>query len=226
MDQQDERDQRGFVFRQNRALAMASLGRIAEARAQLATLRAEFAERGPSVALAASAYTGNRLELLAGDPAAAVAFGEECCSLLDELGQQGFLSTAAADLAEAYYQLGRLEAADAWTGRAKELGASDDAMTQMLWRQVRAKVLARRGEHGEAERLAREALAIGEQTDMLDYQAAAYADLGEVLSLAGRHEEAAEALEQALVRYERKENLVMAGRVRARLEALREGAPA
>jgi hypothetical protein len=33
--------------------------------------------------------------------------------------------------------------------------ASDDAITQMLWRQVRAKLLAPRGEHAEAERLAR-----------------------------------------------------------------------
>ena len=94
----------------------------------------------------------------------------------------------------------------------------------MLWRQVRAKVLARRGEHAEAERLAREAVAIGEETDMLDAQGDAYADLAEVLSLAGRPKEAAEALEQALARYERKGNVVMAERMRERLSALREEA--
>jgi class 3 adenylate cyclase/tetratricopeptide (TPR) repeat protein len=225
LDDQDGREQRGHEFHLNRVQAMAMLGHIDEARVQLIDLRAEFAERGARLALAASAYTCNRLELLAGDPAAAVAFGEECCSLLDELGQQSFLSTTSGALAEAYYQLGRLEAADTWALRGRELGASDDAMTQMFWRQVRAKVLARRNEYPEAERLAREAVAIGEQTDMLDYQAAAYADLGEVLSLAGRHEEAAEALKQALVRYERKQNLVMTGRVRALLAALREASP-
>ena len=80
----------------------------------------------------------------------------------------------------------------------------------MLWRQVRAKVLARRGEHAEAERLAREAVAIGEKTDMLNAQGDAYADLAEVLLLGGQADEAAAALEQALDRYERKENLVMA----------------
>jgi hypothetical protein len=50
--------------------------------------------------------------------------------------------------------------------------------------------------------------------------AGAYADLGEVLSLAGRADEAAVALAEALARYERKENLVMAERTRARLAEL------
>ena len=86
----------------------------------------------------------------------------------------------------------------------------------MLWRQVKAKVLARRGEHAEAERLAREAVAIGDETDMLDAQGDAYADLAEVLLLAGKPDEAAGALEQALERYERKGNLVSAERARTR----------
>ena len=101
-------------------------------------------------------------------------------------------------LAQALYALDRLDEADAWAGRAAELGASDDASTQMLWRQVRAKVLARRGEHAEAERLAREAVAIGEETDLLDAQGDAYADLAEVLLLTDKPDEAAAALEQAL----------------------------
>jgi hypothetical protein len=63
-------------------------------------------------------------------------------------------------------------------------------------------------------------VAIGEETDLLDAQGDTYADLGEVLSLADRAQEAASALEQALDRYERKGNLVMAGRTRERLESL------
>ena len=70
--------------------------------------------------------------------------------------------------ARALYELDRLDDAEAWAARAAELGASDDTMTQMLWRQVKAKVLARRGEHAEAEQLAREAVAIGEDTDQLN----------------------------------------------------------
>ena len=82
-------------------------------------------------------------------------------------------------------------------------------------------MLARRGEHAEAERLAREAIEINDATDMLNEQAGAYADLAEVLALGGSSEGAAEALKQALARYERKENVVMAERVRARLAELR-----
>jgi tetratricopeptide (TPR) repeat protein len=118
-----------------------------------------------------------------------------------------------------------LKAAEACASQAAELGASDDALTQMLWRQVRAKVLARRDEHAEAERHAREAVAVGEETDMLDAQGDTYADLAEVLSLAGRPKEATEALEQALARYERKGNLVSAQRGQTRLAALRAAAP-
>jgi tetratricopeptide (TPR) repeat protein len=141
------------------------------------------------------------------------------------LGERSILSTAAGRLAKALYALDRLDEADAWAGRAAELGASDDMFTQMLWRQARAKVLARRGELAEAERLAREAVAIGEKTDLLDAQGETYSDLAEVLLLAGKPDEEAAALEQALARYERKGNVVMAGRARSRLDELHHGAP-
>ena len=95
----------------------------------------------------------------------------------------------------------------------------------MLWRQVRAKVLARRGEVDEAERLVREALAVSEKTDFLDAQGDVYADLAEVLSLAGRSKEAAGALEQALGCYERKGNLVSTQRTRTRLTEVLHAAP-
>jgi hypothetical protein len=79
--------------------------------------------------------------------------------------------------------------------------------------QVKAKALARRGELAEAERLARDAVAICDETERLDSQGDAYASLAEVVLLAGRADESAAALRQALDRFERKENLAMAGRV-------------
>jgi hypothetical protein len=87
----------------------------------------------------------------------------------------------------------------------------------MLWRQAQAKVLAHRGEHAVAERLVREAVAIGAETDMLNSQADADSDLGEVLVLVDRPEEAADAYERALSRYEAKGNVVRAARMRERL---------
>ena len=55
---------------------------------------------------------------------------------------------------------------------------------------------------------------------MLDRQGDAYADLAEVLLLVGKVDDAAGALEQALGRYERKENIASAGRARTRLREL------
>ena len=88
----------------------------------------------------------------------------------------------------------------------------------MLRRQVRGKVLARRGEHDEAERLAREAVALAAETDMLNAHAGALIDLAEVHALAGQ--DARAALERALALYEHKGNLVLAERTRSRLAEL------
>ena len=65
------------------------------------------------------------------------------------------------------------------------------------------------------------AVAIIDQTDGLNFQGEALCDLADVLATAGRSEEAAAALEQALERYERKKNLAMVAQVRPRLEELR-----
>jgi class 3 adenylate cyclase/tetratricopeptide (TPR) repeat protein len=204
-----------------RAGTLAMLGHFDEARTILAESRAELAERGAGVLLAnITAFESVWVELWAGDPAAALEFGSEGWRLYLELEERGFLPGAAGNLAQALYALDRLDEADAWAGRAAELGTSGDPWNEMLWRQVRAKVLARRGEYAEAERLAREAVAICDETDMLDAQGDVYADFAEVLELTGKTTEAAAVLEQARTRYERKENLVMAERARARLAEL------
>ena len=96
--------------------------------------------------------------------------------------------------------------------------------SEWLWRQVQARVLAHRGEHAQAELLAREAIAILDRADGLTHQGDGYWDLAEVLAAANRRDEAADALEQALDRYRRKKNLAMVAQVQPRLEALRAGA--
>jgi class 3 adenylate cyclase/tetratricopeptide (TPR) repeat protein len=220
VDEQKAPGEWDYFLRRPRAHALAMVGRFEEARAILAEARAELADRGGELALALTMDSSGEVALLAGDPASAVEFGEEAFGLFGELGEKRAQSAAAGALAQALYALDRLEEAEAWAARAAELGTSHDAWIGMLWRQVRAKVLARRGEHEEAERLAREAVAVGEDTDWLDGQGDAHADLAEVLALADRPQEAVGALEEALARYERKENIVMAERVRARLTEL------
>ena len=115
----------------------------------------------------------------------------------------------------------RLDDAALWAARAAQLGASDDAYTQFLWRQVEAKLHAARGDQERAVQLAHEALAIAEATDMTNQQGQAHLDLAEVLLLGGDTAGAAAALEQALARYVRKGNVVLQARVAGRLAELR-----
>jgi tetratricopeptide (TPR) repeat protein len=136
------------------------------------------------------------------------------------MGERGWLSTQAGELGHVLCTLGRHDEAEEWARKSSELGGSDDIMTQMIWRQVLARVQVNRGQVGEAERLAREAVDYGERTDMLVSRGAAHLDLAEVLELAERRGEAAEEVEKALSLFERKGDLSMAGQARARLERL------
>jgi class 3 adenylate cyclase/tetratricopeptide (TPR) repeat protein len=207
-----------------RAGALAMLGDFVEARGILGRMRTELAERGGGLLLAnINAFESVDVELLAGVPAVAAEFAAEGFRQHEELGEMTFLSAAAGNLAKAMYALDRFDDAEAWADRAADLGATE-TVTEMTWRQVKAKVLARRGDHAEATRLAREAVALGEETDSPDAQGGAHADLAEVLLLGGQRDEAVAALEKAIDRYERKGNLVSARHARARLAALRDPA--
>src|SRR5205807_1668284 len=78
------------------------LGRFDEARSLLAEVRAELADRGALLQLGiATGLDSMDLELLAGDPGAAVAFGEAGCRLFEQLGERAFLSTVAGGLEQA-----------------------------------------------------------------------------------------------------------------------------
>jgi hypothetical protein len=100
---------------------------------------------------------------------------------------------------------------------SEDLAADDDVITQSLWRGVRATVLARRGGLAEAERLARQAVALAERTDFVNHQAESHAVLGAVLGWRGRYEGSQAELREALRLYEEKGNLMAAMEVRADL---------
>jgi tetratricopeptide (TPR) repeat protein len=165
------------------------------------------------------------IETLAGDPSAAERAVRASCELLEELGEVGYRFVAVSQLAASLYFLERLDEAEELTREAEEFAPIDDIAAQILWRQVRAQVLARRSEHDEAERIAREAVALAGETDMLNWHGAVHADLAEVYAFAGRVEESRAQLELALVFYERKGNGVAAARVRGRLAELQEATP-
>jgi tetratricopeptide (TPR) repeat protein len=99
----------------------------------------------------------------------------------------------------------------------RELGDERDVATQTAWRQAQALMCAHRGQHEQADRLVREALAITTQTDSLNTQGDVLCDLAEVLERADRQQEARTVLEEALERYKQKQNLAMVAQVHRRI---------
>jgi hypothetical protein len=160
------------------------------------------------------------IALYIGDYDAAAGHLHELCDWLEEQGLLGYLCTFASDLGRVLCSLGRFDEAEPLARRGRELAEKGDATAQASWRRTQALVHVHCGAYAEAERLAREAVEIMEQTDGLNFQGNALCDLAEVLLAAGRDEEAAAALVDALGRYERKHNLPMARRVRERLAGL------
>ena len=196
-------------------------GRFEEGRELAARANSILEELGRPIELYTLAFWSAPLELLAGDPVAAEREAAWACDGLEACGEKGFLSTMATLLAEALYAQGRLDEAEAAVQRSREVATSDDFNAQAAWRASQAKILARRGELEEADRLAREAIEIIDRSDELSHQGDFRVGLAEVLQVAGRTDESIPVLEEALARYEQKENRVSADATRALLVELR-----
>jgi class 3 adenylate cyclase/tetratricopeptide (TPR) repeat protein len=181
-------------------------------------------EFGQQLWLAAGGMAMWQVETLAGDDVAAETAIRRSCELLEVLGDIGYRGVAMSQLASSLCSTGRLDEATELAQTAEEITPSDDVAAQMLWRQARGRILARRGDHAEAERLAREAVALAEDTDMVNFHADALAASAEISGLGGRADEAREQLEQALALYEQKGNLVAAASTRRELDRLATGA--
>ena len=113
-----------------------------------------------------------------------------------EMGDQGARATFAAYLADALCAAGRYDEATLYSEIAEELTASDDLVTQVLWRCARAKAFAHRGESDQARRLASQAVELAAPTDWLDLQATAFLSAAEATGDATFVERARECYEQ------------------------------
>jgi DNA-binding SARP family transcriptional activator/tetratricopeptide (TPR) repeat protein len=167
---------------------------------------------------AGSAVATAVVEKLAGELAAAEAAYRSALRLYGEQGNLGFESTLAAELAAVLVERGRDDEAFRLTELAERNAAADDVHAQTRWRGVRGRVLAGRGLHEDALRLACDATQIASATDWLPLQADGLIDLGIVLRLAGRSDEAISEIERALQLYEGKGNVVGAAHCAALLE--------
>ena len=113
--------------------------------------------------------------------------------------------------------LGRDDEAERYSAPASETATAGDSYAGRSGGRARAKVRGAAGDYGEAERLARDAVALAEATDSLTLHGDALTSLAEVLRTTGRDEEAVACLARALRLYEAKGNVAAAGRARALL---------
>jgi tetratricopeptide (TPR) repeat protein len=163
------------------------------------------------------------VRLLAGQPEIAEPPLRAGVRELASIDDSATYATTAAMLAQAVYAQGRVEEAGELCVLAAGAAPADDIVTQVIWRGVRAKVLARGGEHERAQALAREAVALVEPTDLLSHRGDAMLDLAEVLLSGGRGDESREAARLALELYESKGNIAASTRGRALLHGGSEG---
>ena len=203
----------------NRALLLAMLDHLDEARVLAGGAESQLRELGhPDTAH----HWLAEIARLAGDFDEAIRHQRVYCEDLEAAGRHAELSTYAAELGRLLCTTGHYDEAEPLAERGRELGDPEDAATQVAWRAAMALVSSARGQHAEAERLAREAVAWAERTDGLRHHGDAYFDLGQILEAAGKPEAAAVAYRDALERYERKQIIPLARRVRDRLSALQE----
>jgi tetratricopeptide (TPR) repeat protein len=152
-------------------------------------------------------HAAGRIEALSGDWAASARVLTPSCLELERMGDLGHLSSLAPQLVDALYGLERFDEAWQWAEKASAASIEDDLDSQVATRRVRAKLLARRGELDDALRVGREAVELAGRSDYLQETALAWADLAEVHRLAGRRDDAAAALEQAIRIHEGKGNV-------------------
>ena len=200
-----------------RGLLLAMLDRVEEAWA----VALPAAERVREFGMANIGEFLAEIALVSGDSETAAAYLRDACDALEAIGNSGELSTYAPTLGRVLCKLGRYHEAEPLAQRGRELGDPEDVLTQQAWRQTQSLVHSARGQHAEAERLAREAVEFSLLTDSPLHQGSALCDLAEVLAAAGRRGEAAAALREALDRYDRKQIIPLARRTRERLDALR-----
>jgi tetratricopeptide (TPR) repeat protein len=194
-------------------------GRLELARSLFAASNAAFADLGLELHHVLS-HSEAVVEMLAGDFAAAELRLRRGFEILESMGENYLRSTTAAYLARAVLAQGRNEEAD-WLSEVSEgLAEPDDIATQILWRGVRARVLAEASRFDEAERLAREAVALAEHTDLLNDRADVLVDLAAVLEADGRAAEASATVTAAIRLYEMKGNTLAAEVARAKLDVL------
>jgi hypothetical protein len=144
----------------------------------------------------------------------------ESCQAFEQIGDQGRLSSASANLTRLLYMQGRFGDADRYSRIAESAASEDDIEPQIFWRGTRAKLVARAGDARLAEQLSNTAVMLARETDFVLHHGAALSDRAEVMTLLDRPDLAARDLEELIAAYERKGIRLSLVEARNRLQAL------
>ncbi|HKB27685.1 MAG TPA: adenylate/guanylate cyclase domain-containing protein, partial [Candidatus Limnocylindrales bacterium] len=198
-------------------------GEFEVARSLCERSRSLVADLGSSVTAASTSLEASRVEILAGQPAAAEAVLRRDYVVLESLGETYFRSTVAGLLAGALWRLGQHDEAERFAEISKDIADTDDILSQVLWRVVVAKAQARRGAAEASMATALEAVDLASSTLDVELQADALTDLAEVHRILGQQDDSRIRLTEALALYQRKGDVVLA---RALGEELAASTPA
>jgi predicted ATPase len=202
------------------ALTYGYAGRFADARAACRRAQAVLGASGAKLDWTRCAQVAGRIELIAGDPAAAEQILREGYEALRLMGERGDRATIVTLLAEAVYAQGRFDQALRLTEEAEAFAGAGDFDAQARWRATRAKLLARRGQFDAAARLAEAAVALVPATCDAPERAEFLVAQAEVARLAGAPDQAKARLRRALQFYGDRRVVALAERTRALLATL------
>jgi tetratricopeptide (TPR) repeat protein len=197
----------------------AYLGRATDARAALARSRAIFARFGAKFALAESGIPASVMEQALADPAAAERYLREAHAALRAMSERRYLVVVTTRLAGALYAQGRFDEAQQMADEARAADVPDaDAWSGVL--NLRAMLLARRGQFPAARRLLAEVEALITPASSALTQAEVLIAEAEVDRLAGAPDQAAASLRAALRIYEDRRATQLAAQIRAALATI------
>jgi len=163
-------------------------------------------ELGMTFPLAARAVNSARIEVMAGDLAAAERQLRWGYGQLEQIGETEVRSTMAAMLAQVLHEQGQDDEAERFALTSDELAAADDVYSQLLWRSALAKVRARRAGTEEARELAQQAVKLAAATDSLSFHGWALLDLAQVEALLNGGAPPPDLVAEAMELFERKED--------------------
>ena len=205
---------------QQLSLLYSHAGRFADARRAYRRAQSVFTRSGAKLDWGLCAIDSGRVELIAGDHAAAERTLREGYEAFRAMGEHGYRALLVTFLAEAVYAQGEFDQALRLTEEAEAFATADDFEAQARWRATRAKLLARAGQFSAATRLADEAVALVPAACDDPVRAEFLVAKAEVSRLAAAPDEAEASLRQALRFYDDRQIVPLAGQARLLLASL------